>query len=184
MRTFLLTTLIIILLVAPMAYAIGFDDPEGTSPVAPEKGNVSTAASPAANPAPTVSAPKNYSDNKSEKTISGWQQPQTTQKVVVKEVVRIVPAPHPTTLSGHHIGAGHEAVYQEVKSWNPASSSAVEAKVSKETKARKTADSAISNRVKALEGDNGNNYILLFAIFGSIFVIGIATVTAIAIAEN
>ncbi len=166
-----------------MASAIGFDDPEGTSPVAPEKGNISTAASPAANPAPTVTAPKNYSDNKSEKIISGWQQPQTTQNVVIKEVVRI-PTPHPPVVSGHHAGAGHKAVYQEVKSWNPASTSAVDAKVLKETKARQTADYVISNRVKILEGDGGNNFFLLFAIFGGIFVIGIATITAIAVAEN
>ena len=58
-----------------MTYAIGFDDPEGTSPVAPEKVTGSATASPVASSAPTVNASR-YSDNKSEKTISGWQQPQ------------------------------------------------------------------------------------------------------------
>lgn len=76
----LITTLIILLLtlISPVASAIGFDDPEGTSPVATEK-VTNSVASPAANATPATTVPAtNYSDKKSETVTRGWQQPQQT----------------------------------------------------------------------------------------------------------
>lgn len=73
---------------------------------------------------------KNWSDGKSQK----WDNQYRQDCDPVTGWNRNVPNPvaasqqHPAVTSGHHDGAGHKAVYQEVAKWHPASESFVEAR--------------------------------------------------------
>lgn len=61
-----------------------------------------------------------------------------------------VPVPHPPTIRGHHAGVGHSPVYQEIKKWNPASGSYVDARNQRN---ENKIDTEKSDRMRAVKNE-------------------------------
>ena len=80
------------------------------------------------------------------------------ERVRERVVVERVPYPHPSTKLGHHKGVGHQDIYREVKTWDPASASYVDARINREKTERISVDESLKKDLDTevqsrIEGD-------------------------------
>lgn len=137
--------------------------------------------------------PKPAPEVKNSDPATGWNLSlQPAKRAVRERVVVQVPAPHPPTVRGHHLPAGHQEPYREVKSWNPTSVSHVDAKVGKlskefraelksEAQNRASADQKLFKRIEPLEEKNENSTSLWLV---GILILGLTAVLAVGISQN